>query len=635
MQKHTMNLFEWYKRLTPIARGLVTGLALAVPVIGTVTTAITILTTAVIALKTAINPVVGIISLVITALVGAGFGYASYKLGVDNAKESQSDFNDELLSSEEKLQKMMLTNREYANSLDYSEAKKQLKSVGTEIDNLLAKYGANKDTKILFIPDQADIDKLNEFYIKEGTLKDRIRIDDLKAQEQWLNEKSTLDKEASLSSIELTAYKLAEAKKLYESLGQLDAENYEHKKEFYAKILEFENKLSNQVETESEKRLILQQKYTVLSIDDTVKRQIKQLELEQEAEIEKAQEIEAGEETISNIKKHYANEIQVVLNKNREQEEANRQADLEKQKQIEQDKQNILDNFQRLRQQNLERTFDSEIIAIETFYEKKREKLLQAGISEEQITQQAEASKERIRDIYRKKAVSGFSTMFGNISKTASAFGKKGFALWKAMSIGQAMMDTYSSATAAYKAMAGLPIIGPALGIAAATAAIGAGLANVAMISKQKPPEAELGGLLIGNSHSDGGILIEAEGDEYITRKNRVRELGTNFFDFINNAPLGDVRNALSNMTFPSVPMPATVGASFNNGGQVSSGFSFKAFIDEIKDLKDEVITLQLEVKSKDLSVYNYISANEVIEKADSALISEKTDEGNLVRSNL
>ena len=47
-------------------------------------------------------------------------------------------------------------------------------------------------------------------------------------------------------------------------------------------------------------------------------------------------------------------------------------------------------------------------------------------------------------------------------------------------------MDTYASANAAYKAMAGIPVVGPALGVAAAAAAIGAGLANVKQIASAR-----------------------------------------------------------------------------------------------------------------------------------------------------
>lgn len=52
----------------------------------------------------------------------------------------------------------------------------------------------------------------------------------------------------------------------------------------------------------------------------------------------------------------------------------------------------------------------------------------------------------------------------------------------KALAIAATVMDTYQSATASYKSLAGIPIVGPALGFAAAAAAIGAGLANVKRI---------------------------------------------------------------------------------------------------------------------------------------------------------
>ena len=50
----------------------------------------------------------------------------------------------------------------------------------------------------------------------------------------------------------------------------------------------------------------------------------------------------------------------------------------------------------------------------------------------------------------------------------------------------QVVIDTYAAANAAYKAMAGIPVVGPALGIAAAAAAIASGLANVQQIEQQR-----------------------------------------------------------------------------------------------------------------------------------------------------
>ena len=49
----------------------------------------------------------------------------------------------------------------------------------------------------------------------------------------------------------------------------------------------------------------------------------------------------------------------------------------------------------------------------------------------------------------------------------------------KAMAVTQATIDTYKGATSAYASMAGIPVVGPALGAVAAGAAIAAGISNV------------------------------------------------------------------------------------------------------------------------------------------------------------
>jgi hypothetical protein len=273
--------------------------------------------------------------------------------------------------------------------------------------------------------------------------------------------------------------------------------------------------------------------------------------------------------------------------------------------------------------------------AIESYYDRKRTRLIEAGFTEEQITQQIEAAKQRIRENYQQKAVQGFSGMFGNIAKAAQAFGKKGFQVWKAMSMAQALVDTYSSATAAYKAMVGLPVIGPGLAIAAAAAAIAAGMANVAMISKQKYQEAAEGGLMKGPSHTDGGILINMEGDEYITRKQRVKELGSKFFDFINYAPIDQVRKIIGGALIPSIPMVTTPVFSYAGGGSVGDSGGLSLLINRVEDLISESKLLQKVLQDKKLTVHNYISANDVICKADSVLLNEKSEEGSLIRSEL
>lgn len=72
------------------------------------------------------------------------------------------------------------------------------------------------------------------------------------------------------------------------------------------------------------------------------------------------------------------------------------------------------------------------------------------------------------------------------LSSTASLFGEQSTA-GKAMAVAAATIDTYKAANSAYAAMAGIPIVGPALGIAAAAAAIISGIANVKNILSVDP----------------------------------------------------------------------------------------------------------------------------------------------------
>lgn len=76
----------------------------------------------------------------------------------------------------------------------------------------------------------------------------------------------------------------------------------------------------------------------------------------------------------------------------------------------------------------------------------------------------------------------------------------------KAAAIAATTIDTYMSATAAFKSLAGIPIVGPVLGAAAAAAAIVAGLKNVKSILAVKAPE------IPGGSSEPGFVNIPSPG---------------------------------------------------------------------------------------------------------------------------
>lgn len=92
----------------------------------------------------------------------------------------------------------------------------------------------------------------------------------------------------------------------------------------------------------------------------------------------------------------------------------------------------------------------------------------------------------------------GVANAMGEI---AGVFAKHTLA-YQAFAKAQALIDTYTSAEAAYKALVGIPFVGPALAVAAAAAAIAAGLARVEQIGKVNIPQgfAEGGRLPQGKS---------------------------------------------------------------------------------------------------------------------------------------
>lgn len=133
------------------------------------------------------------------------------------------------------------------------------------------------------------------------------------------------------------------------------------------------------------------------------------------------------------------------------------------------------------------------------------------------------------------------------LGQLASILGEES-AAGKALAVMQATMDTYRSATSAYAAMVGIPIVGPALAAVAAGAAIAAGLANVKKITatkeaKAKKPSYAKGGLMEigGNRHYAGGTdfygtdgtQFEAEKGEMIGVLNR--NASRAFMDFNNS----------------------------------------------------------------------------------------------------
>ena len=87
-----------------------------------------------------------------------------------------------------------------------------------------------------------------------------------------------------------------------------------------------------------------------------------------------------------------------------------------------------------------------------------------------------------------------------NLAKVGNALGSfaqlagKETAAGKALAISQALISTYQSAQSSYASLAPIPIVGPALGIAAAGAAVAGGLKQIQSIKSVKVPNSGGGG---------------------------------------------------------------------------------------------------------------------------------------------
>lgn len=117
----------------------------------------------------------------------------------------------------------------------------------------------------------------------------------------------------------------------------------------------------------------------------------------------------------------------------------------------------------------------------------------------------------RANQILTDSEKAGFDTMVGNL-QALGQHSKAAFAAWKAMAIAQTIIDTYSSAVASYKSLAGIPYVGPALGMTAAAIAVAAGMARVAAIRSTQYQGRAKGGVMTANQP----YLVGEEGAEMV-----------------------------------------------------------------------------------------------------------------------
>ena len=117
----------------------------------------------------------------------------------------------------------------------------------------------------------------------------------------------------------------------------------------------------------------------------------------------------------------------------------------------------------------------------------------------------------------------------------------------KAIAITQTTIATYESATKAYSSLAGIPVVGPALGAAAAGAAIAAGLANVAAITSSNANVGNYasGGIIPGSSFTGDNLQANVNSGEMVLNKMQQ----ANLFNLANNPKSNNQATPVQNQT--------------------------------------------------------------------------------------
>lgn len=132
------------------------------------------------------------------------------------------------------------------------------------------------------------------------------------------------------------------------------------------------------------------------------------------------------------------------------------------------------------------------------------------------------------------KVAGGLGDTFTNLYTLTGKKHKEFFILAKTAAIAETLIETYRSAQGSYAALAPIPYIGPALGIAAASAAIIAGMARVASIRAQS---LAVGGLVRGYSPTEkaDNIPIMATANEFVQPVSVVKYYGKSVMEAIRN----------------------------------------------------------------------------------------------------
>jgi len=137
----------------------------------------------------------------------------------------------------------------------------------------------------------------------------------------------------------------------------------------------------------------------------------------------------------------------------------------------------------------LQTNFNNKLLTQEQFEQAKKALIEKTNVEIAKLDEDADKKKTELL-ARQLDAVKGGLTSIANIAELFAGKSKKSqkraFNIQKATNIASATIDTYMSATSAYKSVSGIPVVGPVLAPLAAAGAIAAGLINIKKIKESQ-----------------------------------------------------------------------------------------------------------------------------------------------------
>lgn len=328
----------------------------------------------------------------------------------------------------------------------------------------IQKATEDSDKKILELKQKAEIDAIKDI--------------DLKAQKELEIQQKNAD---ALLQIEIDKY--AKKKNLSKEEQKLLKSLYEQQKQLDAtQAQETQNLLDSQADARKKKEESFQKELEeikntsfLMNIENARARAQAELQIELDKQI---QEINASELTEQQKGEKIAAVREVNDAKKKEQEAEFTQKDMQDQL-----------SFNQWQIQQEDTTY-AEKIALN---EANQELITNMTFENENQRTMALAENAKAREEIDKAAAAAkeanLNAIGGLLSNASSLVGQDTVA-GKALAVSAATIDTYQSAVKAYKSLAGIPIVGPALGAVAAAVAVASGLASVKKILSVQVPTA-------------------------------------------------------------------------------------------------------------------------------------------------